>query len=139
MPSSWPGRDRDELAMATGIQITRKDFSKLDAILRQSPQQVEDFLDMAAEEIVGDIVLSFGTSPSDPGDPPGVDTGALRASMEWSRENSRTRVIHDGVEYGVYLEEGTSVIAPRPFVGPVFEEWRQRRLAAFARDFGLLS
>ena len=119
----------------TNITINKR---KLDEILRNTPDQINDWMDGVAQEIVNDIKLSFGTSPSRPGDPPGVDTGALRASMRWARGGQYQRIIHDGVEYGVFLEYGTSKIAARPFVSPVFFEW-QRKLADDAKRFGLIS
>jgi len=111
---------------------------KLDEILRNTPDKINDWMDGVAQEIVNDIKLSFGTSPSAPGDPPGVDTGALRASMRWERGGQFQRIVYDGVEYGVYLEYGTSKMSARPFISPVFFEW-QRKLAADAKRFGLIS
>jgi hypothetical protein len=88
--------------------------------------------------MTNEIVESFGASPSPPGDPPGVDTGALRASMRWASVGEASAVIHDGVEYGVHLELGTERMPARPFVAPVFERWRRGAFAQFARDFGIL-
>ena len=122
--------------MSTGVRITL-DKRKLDQIARNLPGRVSDWLDGVAQEIVNDIKLSFGTSPSSPGDPPGVDTGALRASMRWVSEAQFVRVVYDGVEYGVYLEYGTSRMSARPFINPVFEDWR-RKIGDDARRFGLV-
>lgn len=113
------------------------DTAKLDAVIRETPGQVEALLDSLAETLKNDIVLSFGTSPSAPGDPPGVDTGALRASMGWKSEGDKRRVVHDGVEYGVMLEFGVERIAPRPFMGPAFERMRAK-LPDYVRNFGLI-
>jgi hypothetical protein len=114
------------------------DTRVLDGILANSDVQLEEWLDALAEDIVSDIKLSFGESPSQPGEPPGVDTGALRASMHWEPDGRLRRVIMDGVEYGLYLEEGTTTLQPRPFVQPVFHFWRSQ-VGKHAADFGLLS
>lgn len=113
------------------------DTAILDRIIANSEEQLDEWLDALAEDMTNDIKLSFGASPSQPGDPPGVDTGALRASMHWEPDGRLRRVIMDGVEYGLYLEEGTSTIDPRPFVQPIFADYRAR-IGAHARQFGLL-
>ena len=114
------------------------DMRGLDRVLREEPQKAERWLDGVAEEIVSDIKLSFGTSPggrsytrgsvthvaSQPNYPPNVDTGALRASIRWENTGHFERTIMDGVEYGIYLEDGAENMQPRPFVGPVFHDWR---------------
>lgn len=123
--------------MASGMTV-RKDFAKLDSIIRGTPGQIEAFGRSVATEMTSDIVLSFGTSPSAPGDPPGVDTGALRSSIHWDPEGKTRWIIADGVIYGLHLELGTSKMAARPFVGPVFMEWRQRKLGAYAKSYGLI-
>jgi hypothetical protein len=112
------------------------DIKELHKLVEELPDQLEEFLDMQAEDIVNGIVLSFGTSPSAPGDPPGVDTGALRASMRWENTGTLTRRIMDGVLYGVYQELGTETIAPRPFVGPAFER-KRGNIGAQAKAFRL--
>jgi HK97 gp10 family phage protein len=105
-------------------------------LLRSEPEKVETWLDGEAEHLVSTIKLSFGVSPagrkytrggvthvaSQPGNPPNVDIGTLRASIRWERKGKATRHIMDGVEYGIYLEEGTSTIRPRPFVDPAFQQ-----------------
>jgi HK97 gp10 family phage protein len=124
---------------------------KLEQLIQTTPGRANQLLRGAATEIVGDIVLSFGTSPdgreyqrggvthiaSQPGYPPNVDTGTLRASMRWEQESPLRMVIHDGVLYGIFLEYGTEKMEARPFVTPVFEQWRQRKFREFARDFGV--
>lgn len=111
--------------MSADLQVTL-DTSGIDRILATEPGRVEAFLDWFAESVVTDIVLSFGTSPSSPGQPPGVDTGALRASIRWEKTGALERTIMDGVEYGQYLEDGTSKMAARPFFRPVFDAAQQR-------------
>ncbi len=107
--------------MASDIRI---DISGIDALLRAEPGKVSKWLDGLAESIVTDIKLSMGSSPSSPGDPPGVDTGTLRASMHWEATGASERTVMDGVEYGVFLEDGTEKMLPRPFMKPAFDRAR---------------
>jgi hypothetical protein len=126
---------------------------KLTQLIRTTPERADQMLRAAATEIVSDIVLNFGTSPagetyqrgnvthvaSQPGYPPNVDTGTLRASMRWAKERDLRYVIHDGVVYGYMLEMGTERMEARPFVTPVFEKWRAGEFARFVRDFGVFA
>lgn len=126
---------------------------KLEQLARETPIMANRMLRAMATEIVGDIVVSFGTSPdgetyqrgsvthvaSSPGFPPNVDTGALRASIRWTEDTPLRLFIHDGVIYGKWLETGTDRMAPRPFFTPVIIEWQQRKFAAYARQFGLFN
>ncbi|MCZ2097236.1 MAG: hypothetical protein LC121_13450 [Anaerolineae bacterium] len=114
------------------------DVEALNRVLQDLPNVTQDLLDSLAETLKNDVVQSFGTSPSSPGEPPGVDTGTLRASIDWKAEGDRKRIVHDGVEYGVYLELGTDRgLAPRPFMGPAFERLRGK-LPGIVRDFGIV-
>lgn len=117
----------------------RIDVRGIDDVLRTEPGRVADWMDAVAEEMTGDVKESFGTGPpgreyrrgdkwhvaSQPGYPPNVDKGALRASIRWERINEFTRRIMDGVEYGIELEDGIGMEA-RPFMGPVFYDWRRK-------------
>lgn len=113
------------------------DVRRLQQMARQAPQKMGRVIRGMAETMNGDIVESFGTSPSSPGDPPGVDTDALRGSMHVENAGSFTQQIADGVEYGIYLELGTERMSARPFVVPVFEDWKAdnfAKVADFVRD-----
>lgn len=123
--------------MANNISL-KIDTRKMQRLIQQEPQIVDQWLRGVGNEMLGDIVLSFNTSPpgrsytrgntthvaSQPGYPPNVDTGALRASMGIRRLAQLRYEIHDGVEYGYHLEFGTERMAARPFVGPVFDDWQ---------------
>ena len=109
------------------------DVTGIDRLLATEPAKVEAWLEAFAESVLTDIVLSFGTSPSAPGNPPGVDTGTLRASMRREKTGALEQTISDGVEYGQYLEDGTERIAPRPFMRPAFDR-AQQRVESDARD-----
>ena len=116
--------------MANKIQLDLRGIEKL---LKAEPQKGGRWLTAFAESIVTDIKLSFGTSPSSPGNPPGVDTGTLRASIRQENTGSFERTVSDGVEYGVYLEDGTERIKPRPFFKPAFDR-AFRRMEQDAKD-----
>lgn len=116
------------------------DDTKLRQLMQTEPEKVALWLDAFTEDLLTRIKLSFNTSPpgetytrgsishtaSQPGYPPNVDTGALRASMHWERQGQFTRTISDGVEYGIMLEDGTESILPRPFVSPAFADAQKR-------------
>lgn len=115
------------------------DKRKLQQIIASEPVRVETWLRGVAQQIVGDIVLSFGTSPdgrayqrgtvthiaSQPGYPPNVDTGTLRASIGTRQIRSLAHEIYAGTEYAEPLELGSERMAARPFITPVFEQWQR--------------
>ena len=71
------------------------------------------------------IKKSFGTSPSQPGDPPGVDTGRLRNSIAHEIEEQLWDIIGrvgTNVEYARDLELGNKQIKPRPYLRRAIEE-----------------
>lgn len=122
--------------------------SKLQMIIAQNPALADEILRSAGAGMLGDILLSFNTSPagrsyerggvvhvaSVEGYPPNVDTGALRASMNVQKQREGEYWIQDGVEYGLYLEDGTENMGARPFIAPVFDEWRARLFGEMAAD-----
>lgn len=116
------------------------DVSGLDRILQTEPERVEAWLDMLSEDIVTDTKLSFGTSPpgreytrggvthvaSQPGYPPNVDIASLTNSIHWKKTGKLERTVSDGVAHGVWMEDGTERIKPRPWMRPAFDRIRQR-------------
>lgn len=63
-------------------------------------------------------------TPSRPGEPPHVDTGRLRASVTHEVEKNLFSIIGrvgTNVEYGRYLELGTSRMSPRPWLRPALK------------------
>lgn len=133
-----------------GIEIT-KDFAKMNKIIGQFPGEADAWLRGVCIQMLNEIVLSFNTSPggrvyelykprrthtaSTPNNPPNVDTGALRASMTFTKNGELDYQIHDQVEYGIYLEYGTAKMAPRPFVNPVFKDWQGKVAGDFKNYF----
>jgi HK97 gp10 family phage protein len=63
-----------------------------------------------------------GPAPSSPGEPPHVQTGALRASIRVENRGSFTQAITTSVDYAPYLEYGTRKMSARPFMGPMARE-----------------
>lgn len=137
--------------MPDGIYLT-EDSRVLDALIANGPTQMDEWLGGVAEQINNEIVLSMNTSPpgreyrrgsvthvaSQPGYPPNVDIGTLRASMHVTKVGRLHFEIRDGVEYGIYLEDGTESMGAWPFVGPVFNQWGEQALARDLQRFGLL-
>lgn len=134
----------------SGIDITLNDKVLGDLITNFGPD-ADRWLAGVGEQMVGDIKQSFGTGPagrsytirgvthvaSSPGFPPNTDVGDLIGSIALKRNGLLNYTIHDGVEYGIDLEEGTADIEPRPFVNPVFEEWRKKLADDARRHFNL--
>jgi hypothetical protein len=50
------------------------------------------------------------------------DNRRLKTIMRAVGQQPKTYIVHDGVEYGVYLEFGTSRMAARPMLRPAFGE-----------------
>ena len=126
----------------SGDISVRVDDRELLRLIGDMPEARAAFLDQEAEAVKNYVVQSFGTSPSSPGEPPGVDTGNLRASINWSADGPGRRIVSDGTEegYGLDLEFGTSNedgstrMAPRPFMRPAFD-WLRRNIRDHARRF----
>lgn len=130
----------------------RIDTRKMQRLIQEEPGKVDAWLRGVAQEMVGDIKLSFNTSPagrsyqrgtvthiaSRAGYPPNVDTGTLRASIDSRKIGNLKYEIHDGVEYGVHLEFGTEKMAARPFFAPVFDDWQQKIDDDAKRNLGLV-
>ena len=99
------------------------DTAILDKIIQETPGAADRWLAGVAEEMAGDVKL---ITP--------VDTGTLINSIRQVPDGSLRRIIADGTLYGYWVEEGTEKMAAQPFMQPVFEEWRQRKLAVAALD-----
>lgn len=138
--------------MSGYARITRYEKRTLQRLRREMPGRLDAAGRGMVQAMTDDVVMSFGTSPpgrqyevgqgvvhvaSVAGFPPNVDTGTLRASMGWSPSGRLQWWVHDGTDYGIHLEFGTQEIAARPFVAPVFEEWRSRRAREFLRNAGV--
>lgn len=121
--------------MASGLSF-KSDLTKLQKVIRENPQKIGAGLDATAHQMTVEIQLSFPPqSPSPAGGPPGVDTNHLRPSIRWEPDGKYSRIIEDGVEYGVYQEFGTDhSLPPRPFMTPMFHRW-ESKLELFLSKF----
>lgn len=61
---------------------------------------------------------------SAPGEAPAIDIGNLINSIQTEEESELSQVVSVGAEYGIFLEYGTSHMAPRPFMTPAAEAAR---------------
>lgn len=61
---------------------------------------------------------------SAPGEPPARDEGTLAGSIQMEDDGPAAVVITVGAAHGIYMEKGTSHIAPRPFVQPAIDAVR---------------
>jgi hypothetical protein len=112
--------------MSVKIELNMRALNRLQKNL---PQITGARLRALAYEGEAYIKQSFGASPSQPGEPPGVDTGKLRLSIRAEKESTFAWSIATDAEYAPYLEFGTSMktdglapgnvrMRPRPFMGP---------------------
>lgn len=127
--------------MSGGRVVIR--FNHILEVKRGSARKATALIRAVALETERYIKQSFGTSPSKAGDPPGVDTGALRASIHVEMTDALTALVSDGVAYGVHLEFGTVMSADgyapgnvrmsaRPFMMPGLL-WAEKNTARIAR------
>lgn len=69
----------------------------------------------------------YGAFPSAPGEPPHKQTGFLRESVTYETdEDSLTGRVGTNVEYGKFLELGTSKMKPRPWLRRAAYETKDR-------------
>ncbi|MGJ3241166.1 MAG: hypothetical protein ACFE0Q_20820 [Anaerolineae bacterium] len=139
--------------MADGL-VMNVDTRRMQQIINSLPGAANDLLAGVATEMVSDIKLSMVNSPatgityrrrsvehtsSSPGNPPRPDTGELMGSITHRQTGDLEQTIHDQVEYGVYQELGTEFIEARPFMSPVFDQWRVGGFADFVRSYPLVT
>lgn len=100
------------------------DMKKLQQLEREMPGRAGQVVQKIAQMCEGIIAQNWNTrSPAPPGEPPGVDTGALKNSIVAEPGGEPlTWIVHDGVEYGAWLEFGTENMAARPWLLPAVEE-----------------
>jgi HK97 gp10 family phage protein len=102
------------------VQIDRK---RLDALLRTAPGKADEVVGGAAYDLQADVQTHFNEqSPAPAGEPPGVVTGNLRASISVARIRQALWEMRVAATYAEFLEFGTPRMSARPFVRPAV--WR---------------
>jgi len=104
------------------------DLSQLESYLKQFPDFAEEAGKKAAlaagialQKQMKDVMTNAGPSPSKAGNPPAVDTGNLRRSIQINQDTASGDVeVGTNVEYARYLEYGTSKMAARPWLNRSF-------------------
>lgn len=108
--------------MAKTGAVVKLNKDKLRQLERESPGRAGKVIQKVAQDCETYIKTHMSSqSPSPKGQPPGVDTGALVNSIIVEPQGRDTWILHDGVEYGVFLEYGTVKMAARPFFLPAIE------------------
>lgn len=124
------------------------DVSGLERLVKEEPQRVDRWLRGVAEQMAGDIKLRFNTGPagrtykrgkrlhvaSSPGYSPNSDTGALKASIRKTPAGRLKYHIGASGRYAQYLEQGTTKMQPRPYIGPVFADWTGSKIEDDAKQ-----
>lgn len=116
-----------------------KNIAKCCATIQREAQ--EEMRDTAID--VSKTYGKKGHHPSLPGNPPAVDTGALRRSITYEvDENKLVGYVGSTIKdppYGLYLEYGTSKMKPRPWLKPATEKSMEkiREIMAGAVKVGL--
>lgn len=115
----------------TVVELTSNRFPEL---IRQLPRIVGEIVEETALELetTAKTGMASSTSPSSPGEYPGVDTGTLMNSIQTEPESATVQVVYTNVEYAAYLEFGTVHMEPRPFLGQAASEVEPAFLARLA-------
>lgn len=95
------------------------DTKTLDRIAAKLNTNTSDFVHMMALTCMMEVLTHFSReSPSAPGEPPGVDTGTLKSSINVNSLGPTIYAVNVGTDYGIHLEYGTIRMAARPFLLP---------------------
>jgi len=95
--------------MADTVTV-RIDAEDLGAIMRDLNLNVDKMLALLAADL---SALAKTFAP--------VDTGALRASLDFEKVSDKLYTVSDAVSYGIYQEYGTSTMPAQPFMVPATE------------------
>ena len=115
-----------------GSDTLRRNLQRLAGNERRQAQA--DGLEAGARVVETIIKVSLsGASPSRPGEPPGLDTGFLRNSVQVDSVTPTEAIIAPHTDYAEHLEFGTSRMAARPFMRPAVDEHEGEILDAIER------
>lgn len=95
--------------------VARLDTAKLDDLIKQAPEKARKIVARTAFAVQGKAAV---LTPK--------DTHALENSITAKQVGPFTYWVHDGVEYGIYQEFGTSRMAAHPFMVPAVESVREQ-------------
>lgn len=112
--------------------------NRIPELVRQLPVETDAMVRKVANDVVSDMVNSFGEpktgilyrrgkgrkrihQASADGEPPAVDFGTLSNSIKIESVKTGTARVNIGAAHGVHLEFGTRKMAARPFVMPAVE------------------
>ncbi|HMW02618.1 MAG: HK97 gp10 family phage protein [Blastocatellia bacterium] len=77
-----------------------------------------------------------GHQAAGPGEPPAVDTGVLRGSIQVEQKTPLTCVVRTNTEYAAFQEFGTTEMPAHPFLLPAVEKARPGFQAAMSKIAG---
>jgi hypothetical protein len=119
------------------VRVIHNNLPSMGAKLRRLARQAaldaaEEAAQIARQEMQGPKSgATYGDhQASAPGEAPAIDTGRLFASVDVRQSGAEVYLVEDG--YGLYLEQGTDDIEPRPHLEPAAEQVRPRFLSRMA-------
>jgi phage gpG-like protein len=114
----------DKKALKESIDKAKKDFQRFAV---EAEDAVAKAVLKGALKVEGDAKKSFKgrDDASVPDEPPRVQTGRLRASITHRMISQTEAEVGTNVEYGVWLELGTSRTRKHPFLQPALETNRE--------------
>ena len=125
--------------ISTRQTVIELDTTILDRLVREVPRRSDGIINQVAKAVEGYAKTSMRYTgggrtyrsgkgggilhqASSPYQPPSTDTGQLENSIQTRKERPNIYFVDVGSEYGIYLEFGTSRMAPRPFLFPAVEK-----------------
>lgn len=106
--------------IARRLQVNSQGKDVTDVLLRAADRVRTDYIDRVND--------GGGTGkahvPSLPGQPPNTDTGRLVGSAGARATGRNVTETFVEAEYGKFLEFGTNKMAPRPALGPAFDQMK---------------
>ncbi len=112
--------------MAKNVQVITHTRG-LDKLERVMPDAVDRACGKVANDICADVIANFSpNSPSEPGQPPGIDTGNYKNNIDAKRLKPRRWAARFRTKYAAALEYGTKRMAARPHIHPAVKRQAKR-------------